>query len=354
MIIFQPINFSKAVNVFGKTNHIIKKGLYKSLFLVFVTVTPKNVKYSVYILSVLLYNGYDYNKLFRGEIAMKKKLKKLIGVAIPTVAVALGLRKAYTDFRYGEKTAKSTFKFSEIADGNTEGVHLTAHRGLSSVAPENSFEAFMEATKYPFYAIECDVHCTTDNKWVIIHDHMIQSMTDEKGDVRKLSYEDDLSKIKYTNGANINKYPNASFCLVEEYLEVCKKANIKPMIEVKDRRTEKVESLFNIIKAYDLCDDVILISFHSNILREFRRLCPQMTLWYLMHNITDERLLECVENNNGVAFEAKRAMKAPEMIQKIHDNGLTAAVWTVDTPEELNFMLRHNVKYITTNTILPL
>ena len=125
------------------------------------------------------------------------------------------------------------------------------------------------------------------------------------------------------------------------------------MIEVKDKRIDKVKSLLDIIRAYDIEDDVILISFHASVLREFKRLSPNMELWLLMHGIKDEKLLECIENGFGVAFEAKLAIRNPEMIQKIHDNNLTAACWTVDTADLLNKMLENGVKYITTNAIIP-
>ena len=230
-------------------------------------------------------------------------------------------------------------------------MHLTAHRGLSSVCPENTIEAFKEAAKYNYYALECDVHCTTDDKWVIIHDYMLQSMCEEKGDVKTMSYDEKLSKIRFTNGANIKDYPDARPCLVEEFIEICKEANIKPMIEVKDKRIDKVESLYKIICDYGIEDDVILISFHAPVLREFRKLSPDMELWLLVHTITDEKILECIENGNGVAFEAKRS--SAETIQKIHDANLTAACWTVDTKEMLNEMIKNGVKYITTNAILP-
>lgn len=284
---------------------------------------------------------------------MKKGTKKFLGFAIPTALLALGARKAYVDIRYGEKVAKDTIKFSESAEGDTEGIHLTAHRGLSSVAPENSLEAFKQAAKYNYYALECDVHCTTDGKWVIIHDHMLQSMAKEKGDVKKMSFADTLSKIKYTNGANIKDYPDAGIILVEEFIEICKEANIRPMIEVKDKRVEKVADLLEIIRKYEIEDSVILISFHKDVLREFRNLSPDMETWLLMHAITDEKLQECIENNNGVAFEAARNVNKPEMIKKIHDNNLLAACWTVDTKEMLNKMMQNGVKYITTNAILP-
>lgn len=283
---------------------------------------------------------------------MKKSTKKFLGFAIPTAIFAAAARTTYVGIRYGAKKAKNTLKFSEIAQGK-EKVNLTAHRGLSSVAPENSLEAFKQAAKYNYYALECDVHCTTDGKWVIIHDCMLQSMAKEKGDVKKMSFADKLSKIRYTNGANIENYPDSGIILVEEFIEICKEANIRPMIEVKDKRVEKVADLLQIIRKYEIEDSVILISFHKDVLRQFRLLSPDMELWYLMHAITDEKLQECIENNNGVAFEAARGKHQPEMIQKIHHNNLKAACWTVDTKEMLDEMMSQGVKYITTNAILP-
>lgn len=285
-----------------------------------------------------------------GDIKMKKGTKKFLGFAIPATVLGIVARKKYVDIRYGVKGPKALITFTESTDAKLDEIHLTAHRGLSSIVPENTIEAFKEAAKHNYYALECDVHCTTDNKWVIIHDYMLQSMAKEKGDVKKMSYET-LSKVKFTNGANIEDYPDATVCLVEDFIEICKEANIRPMIEVKDKRVEKVADLLEIIRKYDIEKDVILISFHAPVLREFRNLSPDMELWYLMHTITDEKLQECIENGNGVAFEAKRGK--PEMIQKIHDNNLTAACWTVDTKEMLNNMIANGVKYITTNAILP-
>ncbi len=103
----------------------------------------------------------------------------------------------------------------------------------------------------------------------------------------------------------------------------------------------------------DIEDDAIIISFHASVLREFKRLSPDMDLWLLVHAIKEEKLHECIENGFGVAFEARRALRDLDAIQNIHNNNLTAACWTVDTPELLNAMLEHGVKYITTNAIIP-
>ncbi len=284
---------------------------------------------------------------------MKKSSKIALSVfAGTTVGTAIGMNRIYVSKRYGKKLAKPTLKFSEIAEGNTEGVHLTAHRGLSALAPENSLPAFELASKENYYALECDVHFTTDGKWVIIHDHQMKSMTAMKGDVKDFPYSD-LKDIRFNNGANFEQYPEARMCTVEEYLDICKKSGKIPMIEVKDKRTDKVENLYKIICDYGYEDTVILISFHPEILREFQKLSPNMTLWYLMGKIKEEKLEECLSHKFGVAFNAKRNLENTEMIKKAQDGGITTACWTVDDKETLNAMLKAGVKYITTNAILP-
>lgn len=283
---------------------------------------------------------------------MKKGSKIGLSILAGTAATALGLNRLYVNMRYPKKKAKELLHYSQIAENNIEGVHITAHRGLSAIAPENTLEAFKAAANENFYALECDVHCTVDGKWVILHDYNVQSMTGERGDVKKYTY-DKLREMKFTNGANIENYPDARMCTVEEYIEICKESGKRPMIEVKDKRTEKVADLYRIICEQGIEESVILISFHAEILREFQKLSPDMELWHLMGKITNDKLLECIEHGFGVAFNARRNAPSPEMIQKIHDNGLTAACWTVDTKELLNEMLKNGVKYITTNAIIP-
>lgn len=48
---------------------------------------------------------------------------------------------------------------------------LFAHRGLSSIAPENTMAAFKLARDMGIPGVELDVHLTSDGKVVVIHDH---------------------------------------------------------------------------------------------------------------------------------------------------------------------------------------
>ena len=71
-----------------------------------------------------------------------------------------------------------------------------AHRGLHDLKqgiPENSMSAFSAAMKKG-YAIELDVHLTSDGSVVVFHDHDMSRLTDQSGTLSRFTMED-LSHI---------------------------------------------------------------------------------------------------------------------------------------------------------------
>ncbi len=259
----------------------------------------------------------------------------------------------YRRMRYKKIKPKELKHFPELVPNNEKEIHLTAHRGLSAVYPENTAEAFRAGGEAGFYALECDTHCTTDGTWVVLHDGQIKTMFDGTGDVKSYSYEEMLKK-KMVNGANIEKYPDARICTLQEYIDICKQYGCRPMIEVKDKRIEKMQSLYDLLVQNEILESCIIISFHITVLRALYQIDKNLEMWYLVEYITDKKLREAKEcGNAGIAFCAQYNAPRPEMIQKVHDNGLTAACWTVDTGELLQKMMDCGVKYITTNSILP-
>ena len=69
---------------------------------------------------------------------------------------------------------------------------LIAHRGYSSEAPENTFEAFDLALEHGFNNFEMDVQLTKDGVPVVIHDDAVDRTTNGHGLVRELT----LAEIK--------------------------------------------------------------------------------------------------------------------------------------------------------------
>jgi len=60
---------------------------------------------------------------------------------------------------------------------------VIAHRGASSLAPENTLLAFEKAIELGAGAIECDVHACKSGEAVIIHDDTLERTTNGKGRV---------------------------------------------------------------------------------------------------------------------------------------------------------------------------
>lgn len=66
-------------------------------------------------------------------------------------------------------------------------MRVVAHRGNSSVAPQNTLAAFEAAWRAGADAIELDVQLTADRQVVVIHDDTVDATTDGTGPVAGLT-----------------------------------------------------------------------------------------------------------------------------------------------------------------------
>ena len=67
---------------------------------------------------------------------------------------------------------------------------IIAHRGASALRPENTIASFDLAVESGFKLIELDVHLTSDNIPVIMHDETVDRTTNGTGNINSLSLKD--------------------------------------------------------------------------------------------------------------------------------------------------------------------
>ncbi len=276
---------------------------------------------------------------------MKKRTRKAIA-AVVCVAVFLGLCAFY--FGIGFQTVSSDRSLTGLLGGE---LYFAAHRGLSSVAPENTAPALEEAGKAGFYAAEFDIMPTKDGVWILNHDDSVDKMTDGEGDVSSFTCEE-IMQLNIDNGNGISNYPDLHFTTFENALAICYEYGMRAMVEVKGGTPEDMPAMLEVLKASPAYETAIVIDFSEDRLAKVRELDKDVELWYLLNHITEEDIAFAEENNMGLAFNFGFADNY-KMLKTAQEKGITLASWTVDFPPVVDWLRLFGVKYITTNKILP-
>lgn len=270
---------------------------------------------------------------------MKKIIKAAISLCVIIALIAV----------YANAVDTVNVRFSASALTKKE-YHLTAHRGLSSVAPENTAAALAQAGKAGYYAAEFDIAPTSDGVWVLMHDDTVDRMTNGEGEVSSFTYEE-ISKLKIDSGNGIENYPGEGIATLEDAIAICRKYSMRPMIEVKGGEPEDMRGLLNIIRMSGE-DDVLIIDFNSDRIKELRRLDSEIELWYLVSKIGEDDIDFAKENGMALAFNHLKLVNYG-MIKAAKQEGITLAAWTVDYLPLMDILTSLGVNYITTNRILP-
>lgn len=144
-------------------------------------------------------------------------------------------------------------------------MQIISHRGsnVSNYRP-NTKQALLTALNLDFIAgIEFDVRITKDKKIVIIHDPIINLVSNGSGLVKKLKYK---KLLKYNFGTKENP---STICTLEELLDNIN-SNKKILIELKEESDDFVnfvDKVYHIIKKYQL--NIYITSFNYKLIKYF-------------------------------------------------------------------------------------
>lgn len=232
----------------------------------------------------------------------------------------------------------------------SDNVTLVAHRGMRSVAPENTTASFAEAGKHGYWGAECDVYRTKDDVWIISHDSHTYRMMDKSAFIEKKTYEE-LMDMNVDNGVNIDKYEDLKICSLEEYLDICKKYNMTPVIELKGKNnTEYYSEIVDLANQFEV--NPVYISFHIENLQTMRRL-TQCKMYYLVQKISEDDIQDAKSIENcGIDFNGNKDKNfKSDIIKKCQDAGLELGAWTINEEDALQKLEQYGITLITTDCI---
>ena len=252
---------------------------------------------------------------------------------------------------------------------------IIAHRGASYLAPENTLTAFRKAMEIGADGVEMDVQQTYDKKLVIHHDFIIDWHTDIRGQIYDMT-EGELKALDFGSWKDVS-FKDERIATLHEAMTLCREMEgTIVQLEMKatiDDDPDFVPRVIEEIRAADIADRLVLISFNHDLLRQAKQLMPELKVGALVYGAVETMVLptgiwEMLDLQNGLEEEGFPPL--PELsVENVDDEncswmmrwmGNQVSMLRADFPgESLGRVLQHlldqrdPVKYIQTLDFKP-
>ena len=228
---------------------------------------------------------------------------------------------------------------------------MCAHRGFSTIAPENSLPAYGAAVALGAEEIEFDLWYTADGEIVSIHDSRLDRVSDGTGFVYEKTYEE---LLQYDFGVKFGEaYRGLKILKFEDILakfacQTIMNIHIKTVSNDVEWDEALLVKLIGLIDRYDCRKHVYFMTGNDFLMRQLKRLAPDICRcvgggkdpWGMV-----ERALE-IGCQKVQLFKGKFDQA---MIDRAHANGIRCNVFWSDDVEETKEYLRMGIDTILTN-----
>ncbi|MEG0504391.1 MAG: glycerophosphodiester phosphodiesterase, partial [Raoultibacter sp.] len=230
--------------------------------------------------------------------------------------------------------------------GPPETFEITAHRGGSRNAPENTLAAFQQAIDEGADWVELDVQQTSDGVLMVMHDANLKRTTGLDKEFWQVTY-DEIKNLD--NGSWFAPaFAQERVCTLEEALALCKD-KIKMSIEVKPdgHGVDLEEKTVALINEYDMKDQVVVASITYDSLVRVKNADPSMRTMYdmtLAYGLISE--IEYVDY-----FSVDDFFVTQELVNNVRDAGKIIYAWTVNDPTNIARLIEYGVDGLVTDDV---
>ncbi len=228
---------------------------------------------------------------------------------------------------------------------------VTAHRGFSGKAPENTLASFRAAIDAGSDMIELDVHLTRDNEVVVIHDDTLERTTTGKGNVADKT----LAELKSLDaGVWFNpRFVGERIPTLAEVLTLVR-GRILVNIELKKGKNfpytmeELADRTLAVVEKAGMTDQVLFSSFAPAAIDRIRVRNSRLPVALII----DKAWAKPDKPGGGTLYRTlncRAAVLNEENIRSAHAAGIKIHVWTVDTTEAMERFIALGVDGIITN-----
>jgi glycerophosphoryl diester phosphodiesterase len=224
-------------------------------------------------------------------------------------------------------------------------ITVTAHRGASGLAPENTLSSVKKAMALGADFSEIDVQETADGQLILLHDGTLDRTSNSIGSIWEMKYAD-------LKDVDVGTWFSAEFVgepisTLEEIIDAVN-GKMKLNIELKMNGHQKklTELTVDLVTKKNFIDQCIMTSFDREAVRKVKQINPKIKTGYIFSKFPES---EDIYKGEFDLFSINKKLVTQELVDKAHQNGKEVHVWTVNKKEDMKTLIGYGVDSIITN-----
>ena len=228
---------------------------------------------------------------------------------------------------------------------------IWAHRGASTVYPENTMPAFQEAVKLGADGIELDIQRSLDGILFVYHDENLSRLTRTNRFVQELR-SDAIQSLKVK--AQVKHPASQHIPRLEEVLEYFVGKPHKINIELKNSiffYPGMEEEVVALVEKYNLENQVYYSSFNHESMAKMATLGYGKKSGLLYSSILVEDINYAKSLGVKNLHPMLNSLQKPDFVSRAHEAGMSVHTWTANEEQYIQAALSLGVNAIITDEV---
>lgn len=288
------------------------------------------------LLTALYYTARDWEEMapeLLAEENLEKEGTKKTWAMLAAIGVMCCSVCLYDVAENGVRFAKEVFSETEI----------TAHRGSSVEAAENTREAVELAIEQLADYVEIDVQESRDGILILLHDKNFKRTCGVNANPWTMDYAQiqELNAASYMKNGMVSAVPT-----LQEILECCQgKINLNIELKNNGHDAELPDKVVAMVKAYEMEDQCVFTSTSLSFLERVKELDEELKTGYILSTAYGE----FYKNDKVDFFSVNSSILNETNMAVIHERGQEIHAWTVNTKAEIERLKHLGVDNIITD-----
>lgn len=207
-------------------------------------------------------------------------------------------------------------------------IEITAHRGSSINAPENTISSIELAIDEKAEYIEIDARTTKDNQVILCHDNNLTRVSGVNKNISDSTY-DDLEKLDVGYIFNV-KFSGERIPTLDEVLKLAKnKINVNIDMKVNGNDDMLPELVAKLIEKYNMEDTVVVSSTSYDSIKKVKKINPKIKIGYIVSSMPNNIDINYID---FISIEFAGLNK--DVIDILHKCNKKVYVWTLNNKDQ--------------------